>query len=86
MSETKFYDATVHMKEEVLKAKAMSEIIRMLYTTACGHEITSTDIDSIENALWLIWDMFETHAVRLDELSKTVSDMYTKLETTGGTA
>lgn len=68
MNERNLYDTATDMEEEVTKANAISELIRILYTAACGHRFTNTTFDDIQDALWLIWSMCEQHKDNLYEI------------------
>lgn len=78
MNETKLCDIPTELENEVTRARAIAELMRMCYTTACGHHATSTNIYDLENAFWLIWEMLREHAEKLDTLKNGTYDIYYK--------
>ena len=86
MNERKLYDTPTDMEEEVTKAKAIAELMRMCYTTACGHHATNTNIYDLENALWLIWNMLDEHANTLDKLKDETYAICNKYKSIAGAA
>ena len=86
MNERKFFDTSCDMEEEVTKSKAIAELMRMCYTTACGHHATATNIYDLENALWLIWNMLDEHANKLDRLKDETCEICRKYKDIAGTA
>lgn len=85
VNEIKLCDIPTEMEDEVTRAKAISELMRMCYTTACGYNVTNTNIYDIENALWLIWNMLDEHANKLNELKDGTYDIYYKYKNIKGT-
>lgn len=86
MNEIKLFDVPTEMEEEVTKVKAIAELMRMCYTTACGHNATNTNIYDLENALWLIWNMLDEHANKLDTLKDGAYAICRKYKSIAGTA
>lgn len=80
MNQTNSFFVPSGLEEEITKANAISELIRILYTAACGHQFTNTNLDDIQDALWLIWSMCEQHKDNLNEI------IYGKAKNKEGTA
>lgn len=80
MNKTNSFYVPAGLEEEITKANAISELIRILYTAACGHRFTNTTLDDIQDALWLIWSMCEQHKDNLNEI------IYGELKNKKGTA
>lgn len=86
MNETMLYDIPTMLEEEIMQAKALSELMRICYTAACGHRFTNTSIDDIQDALRLMWEMLNKHTDKLKELTKETYDIYYKYKNVAGTA
>lgn len=86
MNERKLLDTPCDLEEEVTKAKAIAELMRMCYTTACEPNATGTNIYDLEHALWLIWNMLTEHANTLDKLKNETYEIYYKYRDIAGTA
>lgn len=90
MNKRNLYDTATDMEEEITKTKAIAELMRMCYTTACkndcGHNATMTNIYDLEHALWLIWNMLDEHANKLNVLKDEVYNICHKYKSIAGTA
>lgn len=86
MNKRNLYDTATDIEEEVTKAKAIAELMRMCYTVACEPNATGTNIYDLEHALWLIWNMLVEHADKLDELKDETYEIYHKYKSVAGTA
>lgn len=62
-------DLPAEMEKETAQAKALAEMIRLVYAASCGHKNTGVNFGDVQNALWLVWDMTDRHAERLNRLS-----------------
>ncbi len=90
MNKRNLYDTATDMEEEITKTKAIAELMRMCYTTACGnncgHNATGTSIYDLEHAFWLIWNMLNEHVNKLDELKDETYEICRKYSSVAGTA
>lgn len=65
-------DLPAEMEKETAQAKALAEMIRLVYAASCGHKNTGVNFGDVQNALWLVWDMTDRHAERLNRLSNAL--------------
>lgn len=66
-------DLPAEMEKETAQAKALAEMIRLVYAASCGKN-TGVEFGDVQNALWLVWEMTDRHAERLNRLSDALFD------------
>lgn len=64
------------LEEEVLFAKAITEIIKILHTASYGYTQTELDFRDIHDALWLIREISTYHAEKLLEISNDIFNAF----------
>ncbi|MDE7289309.1 MAG: hypothetical protein K2N71_07400 [Oscillospiraceae bacterium] len=64
------------LEEEVLFAKAITEILKILHTASYGYTQTELDFRDIHEALWLIREISQYHSEKLLEISSDVFNAF----------
>lgn len=80
------FDVPSGMDEEVLKARAIAELMRMCYIVSCKQNAAGVNIGDLEHALWHIWNMLEEHADTIEKLKDGTYDICRKYKSIAGTA
>lgn len=80
------FDVPSGMDEEVLKARTITELMRMCYMLSCGQNSAGTNIGDLEHALWHIWNMLIDHAEALEKLKDGTYDICRKYRSIEETA
>lgn len=65
-------DISNALENEVLIARALSDMMDIFHTAACGFRKTDLDFENIQNALWLILKISKHHSEQLFEISNNV--------------
>lgn len=60
------------LEDEVLLAKAIAEILKILHTASYGYPQTELDFRDVHEALWLICKISKYHSEKLLEISEDV--------------
>ena len=69
------------LEEEVLFAKAITEIIKILHTASYGYTQTELDFRDIHEALWLIREISSYHSEKLLEISNDIFNTFKENDT-----
>lgn len=69
-------DISNALEDEVLMARALSDIMDIFHTAACGFRKTDLDFNNIQNALWLIREISKYHSEKLLEISNDVFNAF----------
>lgn len=64
------------LEEEVLFAKAITEILKILHTASYGYTQTELDFRDIHEALWLIREISSYHSEKLLEISNDIFNTF----------
>lgn len=74
-------DISNALEDEVLIARALSDIMDIFHTAACGFRKTDLDFENIQNALWLILKVSKHHSEQLLEISNDVFNAFKENDT-----
>lgn len=69
-------DISNALEEEVLMARALSDIMDIFHTAACGFRKTDLDFNNIQDATWLILKVSKYHSEKLLEISNDVFNAF----------
>ncbi|MDE6710736.1 MAG: hypothetical protein K2J76_09645 [Oscillospiraceae bacterium] len=69
-------DISNALEDEVLIARALSDIMDIFHTAACGFRKTDLDFENIQNASWLIFKISKYHSEQLLEISNDVFNAF----------
>lgn len=69
-------DISNALENEVLMARALSDMMDIFHTAACGFRKTDLDFENIQNASWLIFKISKYHSEQLLEISNDVFNAF----------
>ena len=69
-------DISNALENEVLMARALSDMMDIFHTAACGFRKTDLDFGNIQNASWLIFKISKYHSEKLLEISNDVFNAF----------